>query len=124
MGGDDSCRSSFDKRTRLLPAGRNREASVSRFSVALCALVLVIAAATSTATTLSGSFTYAGQTVSSVFPDHTHGLAVAYNSSTTEWVYGTIDPVAGTYQISNLTSGSWFRTETYFLVLRDSTTLR
>ena len=81
---------------------------MSRVVHVLCLLSLLVLAAPSSATTLSGTFDYAGQPVSSVFPEHTHGLAAAYNNSTSEWVYGTINPVAGTYQIPNLTSGSWF----------------
>lgn len=70
--------------------------------------ILMVGVVGSSASTLSGSFAYDGQPVSSVFPDYVHGQVAVYNRDTQEWSDGTVDPMTGTYQVSDLTAGDYF----------------
>ena len=78
-----------------------------RFAPRLCVLLLAVGLPTSAAT-LSGSFSYDGQPVSSVFPGYTHGFAAAISTTGSQWTYGTVDLVTGTYQIGDLDEATYF----------------
>jgi hypothetical protein len=80
---------------------------ISKRILSLGLSVLACAAAPLSATTLSGSVTYAGQPITSVFSDLSYGRAAAVSSETSEWRFGTADPLTGTYQIPDLSQGRW-----------------
>jgi hypothetical protein len=61
----------------------------------------------SPAGTLTGIVTYGRETVASTFPGFAFGTAAAFNTGTSEWVFGSADPLTGTYIIDGLATGSW-----------------
>jgi hypothetical protein len=77
--------------------------------VAMCFCGLMMLCSTvGSAATLSGSFTYDGLPVGSVFPDYDHGQIGVLNTGSQEWTFGTVDFVTGTYQVADLADGTYF----------------
>lgn len=76
--------------------------------LALLAIVSTIVVGSVSATTLSGTVTYVDQPIATTFPGLTHGQAAAIATGGSEWTYGTVDSVSGTYEIPGLTDGQWF----------------
>ena len=66
---------------------------------------VLFVASVSGAATISGTFTYDGLAVDSVFSDLTGGTALAENPADSSSVYGVVDLAAGTFTIENVTVG-------------------
>ena len=84
------------------------EPKMPRQILVMLALASAIAIAPASATTLSGTVTYADQTIGSTFPEMSYGQAGAIATGSNQWTYGTVDSVSGTYEIPGLTEGQWF----------------
>ena len=80
---------------------------MSRNILVSCVFALAAVAAPLSATTLNGTLTYAGQPIGTVFSNLSYGRAAAIHTETGEWRFGTADPVTWTYQIPDLSTGSW-----------------
>jgi len=79
-----------------------------RAVVVVVVSILTLGAGGLSAATLTGSFAYDGQPVSSVFPDYDQAQIAVLNQDTSEWTFGTVDLASGTYVATDLVAGNYF----------------
>lgn len=81
---------------------------MSRFAAVWILGMVTLSATVGSAATLTGTFTYDGLPVGSVFPGYDEGLVGVLNTGSQEWTFGTLDFATGIYQVSDLADGSFF----------------
>lgn len=76
--------------------------------IALVIVVVALVCAPAGASKVEGSFSYDGEAVSTVFPSFQYASAAAWNNGSSQWVRGTVDLGAGTYEVDGLAAGTWY----------------